>query len=102
MSSFLTPETYNSAKTMENELSEREAEVLRLASEGHIDDSIAVKMGISVSTVRGYWLRIRSKLGAGSRSELVARYVREQSDKRHSAGTAADENALRAALNRAD
>lgn len=29
-------------------------------------------MGISITTIRGYWLRIRAKLGAGSRAQLTA------------------------------
>lgn len=66
-------------------LSNREAQVLSLAVEGHIDESIAQQLDISVATVRGYWLRIRSKLGSGSRSELVAAWVqqngREERDK---------------------
>lgn len=57
-------------------LSDREIQVLQLAAEGHIDQSIANQLSVQVSTVRGYWLRIRAKWGLSSRSEMVAQFVR--------------------------
>lgn len=57
-------------------LSARESEVLELAADGLIDTAIAARLEISVATVRGYWMRIRSKMGVASRAELVARHVK--------------------------
>ncbi|MCO5297015.1 MAG: PAS domain S-box protein [Fimbriimonadaceae bacterium] len=60
-------------------LSEREHQLLDLAASGHTDTRIAHLLGISEATVATYWGRIRIKLGPLNRSELVARFVREQS-----------------------
>ena len=62
-------------------VSERESQVLNFAAEGKTDESIASAMGISVATVRGYWLRIRTKLGGSSRSELVGQWIKQGTDK---------------------
>lgn len=64
---------------MAQNLSDREKQVLNLAAQGHIDESIGQSLDISISTVRGYWLRIRSKLGGASRAELVGKWVALQS-----------------------
>lgn len=61
-------------------LSEREHQLLELAASGHTDTRIAQMLGISEATVATYWGRIRIKLGPLNRSELVARFVREQSE----------------------
>ena len=61
-------------------LSDRERQVLNLAAQGHTDEGIAHNLEISISTVRGYWLRIRSKIGGASRAELVGKWVALQSD----------------------
>jgi PAS domain S-box-containing protein len=60
-------------------LSQREAQILRLASDGLTDQAIANTLGISVATVGTYWSRIRTKLGPHSRTELVANHLRSQS-----------------------
>lgn len=65
---------------MAQNLSERERQVLDLAAKGHIDESIAQQLQISVATVRGYWLRVRSKLGGSSRAELVGKWVQQTSE----------------------
>ena len=39
------------------------------------DEAIASALDISVGTVRGYWLRIRTKLGGSGRAELVAQWM---------------------------
>lgn len=83
-------------------LSDRESQVLQLASEGHIDESIAACLAISITTVRGYWLRIRSKYGGGSRSELVARYTNEIADTKFSAWASGTEQMILDAERRAD
>lgn len=61
-------------------LSDREKQLLKLASEGHIDTSIAHHLGISEATVSTYWGRIRVKLGPHSRTELVAIVLREENE----------------------
>ena len=57
-------------------LSEREHQVLLLASKGQTDQAIANVLGISFATVGTYWSRIRGKLGPYNRTELVAKFVR--------------------------
>ncbi len=62
-------------------LSEREREVLALAAEGLTDKEIAVRLGIGVKTIRTYWDRMRQKLGAASRTQVLAeahRLVQEE------------------------
>lgn len=56
-------------------LSNREREVLSLASAGYVDKWIAARMGVSANTLRTYWTRIRGKLGEVPRTALVAAYV---------------------------
>lgn len=64
-------------------MSPREEELLGLASEGLTDEAIAVSLGISVATIRGYWLRIRTKLGGSGRAQLVGQWVQQNSDSRN-------------------
>ncbi|RYZ87846.1 MAG: LuxR family transcriptional regulator, partial [Proteobacteria bacterium] len=59
-----------------DELSQREREVLDLAIDGHTDEQIAQSIGISVSTVNSYWVRIRAKVGPHSRTEIVSKMLR--------------------------
>ncbi len=59
-------------------LSQREREILNFAINGLTDQQIAVQLTISASTVNSYWVRIRSKLGHLSRTELVASALRRQ------------------------
>ena len=54
-----------------HKLSERESEVLRHAANGLVDKEIAVQMGVSVHTLRTYWVRIRGKLGVLIRTALA-------------------------------
>lgn len=54
------------------QLSEREQQLIKLASKGHTDTSISQRLGISEATVGTYWGRIRIKLGPYSRTELVS------------------------------
>lgn len=53
-------------------LSEREMTVLELAAAGQADKQIAAQMGVALATVRTYWERIRSKLGAINRGHAIA------------------------------
>lgn len=61
-------------------LSEREREVLALAGEGLTDKEIALRLDIGQKTVRTYWDRMRSKLGAASRTEVLAKAVQTAMD----------------------
>lgn len=54
-------------------------QVLRLASKGLTDEAIAIRLGLSSTTVGTYWGRIRVKRGKTARTELVADYLQEQS-----------------------
>jgi DNA-binding NarL/FixJ family response regulator len=53
------------------ELSEREAEVLRLLAEGHTSKEISSRLSISVKTVETYKARAMDKLGFKSRVDVV-------------------------------
>lgn len=66
-------------------LSDREIQLLSLAADGFTDEAIGQQLGISVPTIRGYWLRIRTKLGGNGRAQLVGQWVQQQSDERDSA-----------------
>ncbi len=57
-------------------LSDREADVARLVAEGRTYKEIGAQLYISPKTVEHHVARIRSKLGAGSRAELLS-IVRE-------------------------
>jgi DNA-binding CsgD family transcriptional regulator len=59
-------------------LSNREREVLSLASAGYVDKWIAARMGVSANTLRTYWTRIRGKLGEVPRTALVAAFVERE------------------------
>lgn len=53
-------------------LSPRERQILQLAAEGMTDKEIAARLKIKISTIGTYWNRIRSKIGAHSRSQAIA------------------------------
>jgi PAS domain S-box-containing protein len=55
-----------------HQLSRQEERVLNLARQGFGDKQIALELGLSPDTVRTYWQRIRTKIGAGTRAEIVA------------------------------
>jgi two-component system response regulator NreC len=55
----------------DQELSEREAEVVRLTAYGYSNKEIATQLGISVKTVDTYKTRAMEKLGLHSRAALV-------------------------------
>jgi len=52
-------------------LSEREREVLRLVAQGHTNQQVADRLGLSVKTVETYRARLMDKLGLRSRADLV-------------------------------
>jgi DNA-binding NarL/FixJ family response regulator len=57
------------------QLTEREIEVLTLASKGDTNKAIGVQLGISDRTVQGHLANIYGKLNANSRTEAVMRAV---------------------------
>jgi len=54
-------------------LSPRQLEIMQLAAQGMTDKEIAQVTGLSVGTLRSHWDRMRARLGASSRSEVIAR-----------------------------
>jgi DNA-binding NarL/FixJ family response regulator len=59
-----------------NDLSDREAEVLRLVAWGYSNKEIASQLNISVKTVETYKARLAEKLELNSRTEIVRYAVR--------------------------
>lgn len=59
-------------------LTPREFQILELASRGQSDKQIAGQLGIHFGTVSTYWNRMRTKLGASTRGEMIAKLVRHQ------------------------
>jgi len=55
------------------ELTNREREVLLLASEGLTDKEIAERLGITRGTVSTHWTRMRERTGTVNRAQVVAR-----------------------------
>lgn len=64
------------ARLLEESLTSREREVLRLLGEGLANKGIAARLGISENTVKFHVNAIMSKLGAQSRTEAVVRAAR--------------------------
>lgn len=64
---------------IENELSQRELQLLVYATKGLTDQAIANELAISLATIATYWGRIRIKLGPLNRTELVAKYLEYKS-----------------------
>lgn len=60
-------------------LSNRELQVVVLASQGRPDKEIAQELGLSIASVNTYWTRIRAKLNINTRSEASAWYGRVSS-----------------------
>jgi two-component system, NarL family, response regulator LiaR len=71
----------SSSKSIENkpesELTDREMEVLRLASKGASNQDIADSLCISIRTVQGHVNNIFRKLGAESRTEAIFQGVKK-------------------------
>ena len=62
------------------ELSPREQQLVKFASQGLTDTAIANRLGISEATVGTYWGRVRIKIGPFNRTELVSIYLRNQQE----------------------
>lgn len=76
-----TEQSANSiAEPVVDGLSEREKEVLFLAGDGLTDKEIANRLQIGPKTVRTYWDRMRAKLNAASRTEVLAKALRAAYD----------------------
>src|SRR5262249_51447234 len=60
-----------SSTVAEADLSEREAEVVRLTAYGYTNKEVAAQMGISIKTADTYKARAMEKLGLHSRAALV-------------------------------
>lgn len=58
------------------DLTEREREVLALMVEGSSNSQIAVKLGVSSSTIKSHVSNVLSKLGVASRTEAVSLALR--------------------------
>ena len=74
LSDFMRPVSRRTSEV--NELSEREAEVLRLTAWGFGNKEIAVQLDISVKTVETYKARLAEKLNLTSSTEIVRYAVR--------------------------
>lgn len=61
-------------------MSDRERTVLLLAAEGLTDKQIAKHLNLSQRTIGTYWERMRQKLGPYSRTQLVARFLRHETE----------------------
>ncbi len=64
----------------EKALSPREEQIVALATLGLTNEGIGQKLGISASTVSTYWLRIRTKVSAESRTEIVAKVIQKHAE----------------------
>lgn len=73
LSNFIRP----AFSTEPAELSEREAEVLRLTAWGYSNKEIAARLNISVKTVETYKARLMDKVHLKSRTEIVRYAVRK-------------------------
>jgi len=73
LSNFIRPSKVSADRT---ELSEREAEVLRLIAWGYSNKEIAGQLNISVKTVETYKARLVEKLQLTSRTDMVRYAVR--------------------------
>ncbi|MEZ4864257.1 MAG: LuxR C-terminal-related transcriptional regulator [Caldilineaceae bacterium] len=58
---------------MNEPLSEREIEILRLAADGYANGEIAARLSLSLNTIKWYSKRIYEKLGAESRTQAIKR-----------------------------
>src|SRR5436305_6908001 len=59
-----------------SQISEREREILRLVATGATNQQIALRLNISVNTVKVHLRNIYSKIGAASRAEATMYAVR--------------------------
>ena len=72
-------------RTVENRMTKREADVVRLAVEGLSNREIARELGLTEHTVKNYLFRIFDKLGVSNRVELVLSCLRQEEAAREEA-----------------
>lgn len=70
------PSQRSSERTVPDELSSREIEVIRAVADGHSNKQIGEELGLSALTVKSHLARIARKLGTGDRAEMVAMAMR--------------------------
>lgn len=61
---------------------QREAQVMALAADGFTDKMISQHLGISTDTVSTYWKRIMVKYESASRTEAIAKCIRDEAEGR--------------------
>jgi two-component system nitrate/nitrite response regulator NarL len=71
--------------SVENRMTKREADVVRLAVEGLSNREIARELGLTEHTVKNYLFRIFDKLGVSNRVELVLSCLRQEEAAREEA-----------------
>jgi DNA-binding NarL/FixJ family response regulator len=71
--------------TVENRMTKREADVVRLAVEGLSNREIARELGLTEHTVKNYLFRVFDKLGVSNRVELVLSCLRQEETAREEA-----------------
>jgi PAS domain S-box-containing protein len=59
-------------------LTPRQIELIDLAAQGLTDKEISLRLSVGTGTIRTYWERLRHKLDAQSRSEVVAKVLRDR------------------------
>jgi PAS domain S-box-containing protein len=62
-------------RALSEHISDREREIVELASHGMTDKEIAKELNIAPGTIRTYWERVRAKTHTKSRSEAIARIL---------------------------
>jgi two-component system nitrate/nitrite response regulator NarL len=68
--------------SVENRMTKREADVVRLAVEGLSNREIAGQLGLTEHTVKNYLFRVFDKLGVSNRVELVLSCLRQEESAR--------------------
>jgi DNA-binding NarL/FixJ family response regulator len=71
--------------TVENRMTKREADVVRLAVEGLSNREIGGELGLTEHTVKNYLFRVFDKLGVSNRVELVLSCLRQEEAAREEA-----------------
>jgi DNA-binding NarL/FixJ family response regulator len=71
--------------TVENRITKRETDVVRLAVEGLSNREIARELGLTEHTVKNYLFRVFDKLGVSNRVELVLSCLRQEEAAREEA-----------------
>lgn len=62
-------------------LSDRQRQMVELAGLGLTDKEIARRLNLSEGTLRTYWDRLRARMGANSRTEVLARLFQHRYDR---------------------